>query len=478
MRKNGTAVGGGLDSAIGICDRAKLSDDMREILDYCSEGIYVADGRGIGLMANSALMQFYDFTEAELLGREISGLVKSGAISDSAALRVLGSRRKESVIQVNRHGKRLLNTGTPIFDGEGNLKKVVVTVRDVTELNRLMEELNQLKDEAVEYRRLDESNIPGAEYEGVVSASSAMKEVVKLAVRVATVDSVCLLLGESGSGKDVIARLMHESSNRREKPFVKINCGAIPANLMESEIFGYVHGAFTGAHAQGKEGMFEVADGGTLFLDEVGDMPLNLQVKLLQVIQDMSLRRLGGTKEIKVDVRIISATNRDLEKMIPEGLFREDLYYRINIVPIRIPPLRERPEDISALAELFLKNFNQKYNKNTSFSSDVRRCFLRYYWPGNVRELKNVVERIVVTEIGSVIGTDALPAAIREASAAQGVSGVPLKKSLQIFEKEILTNAIIRYKSLCKVGDILGVDPSTVFRKIKKYGIDVDFTYR
>jgi len=244
--------------------------------------------------------------------------------------------------------------------------------------------------------------------EGIVGKSPKILQALDIVHRVAPTNATVLLMGESGVGKELFAKAIHFLSPRADKPFIAINCAAIPPDLLEAELFGYEKGAFTGAYTS-KKGKFELANGGTIFLDEIGDMPLNLQVKLLRVLQEKEVERIGSSKPIKIDVRIIAATNRNLEKLIKEGKFREDLYYRINVVPIYIPPLRERKEDIPVLVNYFLEVFNKEYGKNVKVSKEVFEVFLNYHWPGNVRELRNVLERMVILDTDGILTYEDLP---------------------------------------------------------------------
>lgn len=238
----------------------------------------------------------------------------------------------------------------------------------------------------------------------IIANSPAMFDVIQMAERLASLDTTILITWESGSGKGVIAKLLHEKGSRRDHPFIQINCGAIPANLLESELFGYDRGAFTGSRREGKKGLFEVAKNGTVFLDEIAELPLNMQVKILQVIQEKAIQRVGGIESIPVDVRIISATNRNLEQMVKEGRFREDLFYRLNVVPITVPALRDRPEDIVPMIRTFLQENNKKFNEKKTMDTAAMSILLKYRWPGNVRELENIIERLVITTKGNVIG--------------------------------------------------------------------------
>jgi transcriptional regulator with PAS, ATPase and Fis domain len=302
-----------------------------------------------------------------------------------------------------------------------------------------------------------------------------MENILQLAAKIADVDSTVFILGESGVGKEVIARFIHKRSHRDKGPFVKINCGAIPETLLESELFGYETGAFTGAKRQGKPGLIEMANEGTLFLDEIGELPLNLQVKLLQVLQEHRLVRIGGIKPITVNIRVIAATNRDIENMVKKGEFREDLFYRLNVVPITIPPLRERRDDIIPLIYHFLEEYNRKYDKAKKISAEAKDILIKYNWPGNVRELENTVERLVVTVEEDVILPHHLPENLKEINIPLKVVNVdgiiPLKDAVEMVERQLLHKAVEQCNSTYDIAKILGVNQSTVVRKIQKYGI-------
>ncbi len=308
----------------------------------------------------------------------------------------------------------------------------------------------------------------------IIAYSVEMGKVLQVATKVAHVTTTILILGESGVGKEVIARFIHNASLRKSGPFVTINCGAIPPNLLESELFGYEAGAFTGAKREGKPGMIEVASSGTLFLDEISDLPLDLQVKLLQVIQERRLTRVGGIHPIEVDIRIIAATNRDLAKMVERREFRADLFYRLNVVPIVIPPLRSRRDDIIPLIYHFLAKHNNTHRYSKTISRGTREVLTQYSWPGNVRELENLIERLVVTVEGDEIGVEDLPQCVRERDAncnskvtVEGV--IPLREAVEEVERQLIKQAKEEHETTYEIAEALGVNQSTVVRKLKKY---------
>ncbi len=308
---------------------------------------------------------------------------------------------------------------------------------------------------------------------GIIGVSESVRNLIEVIRKVASTDSTVLITGESGTGKSLIAKAIHFLSDRRDRPFVTINCAAIPETLLEAELFGYEKGAFTGATSS-RKGKFELANGGTVFLDEIGDMPLYLQAKILRVIQEKEIERLGGEKVIKVDVRIIAATNRDLESLVKEGKFREDLYYRLNVIPIHVPPLRERKEDIPLLVEHFLEKFNEKYGKKVRIAPEAMEPLMEYDWPGNVRELENTVERLVVMNEGVVRSADLPPhiLAFRRKDSLGSVSNLPEK--IQATEREKIIEALERTGYVkSRAAKLLGYTLRQLDYRIKKYGIEI-----
>jgi len=301
--------------------------------------------------------------------------------------------------------------------------------------------------------------------------SPIMQNVADLALKVSNVDTTIMITGESGVGKEVLANFIHSHSHRKDKPFVKINCSAIPPQLLESELFGYEKGAFTGAGKSGKPGIFELANTGTLFLDEIGEIPLDIQVKLLRVMQENEFMRVGGTKTIKVDIRVIAATNRDLAQEVQKGTFRKDLFYRLNVVPLNIPPLRSRPDDILPLTMHFLDQFNKKHQKCKTICAEVLEAFQNHPWEGNIRELQNMVERLVILSDQDTIGLQDLPPVFTPSIGMPHItisSIMPLKDAVALVENQLIEMARKQYKTTKGIAQALGVDQSTISRKMNR----------
>ncbi len=377
------------------------------IIESSFDGIMLTDPRGRGVRINKALARLTGLDESHFVGQPIADLFKKGIFKyESVTIKSLQEKRTVTGVQyIIPTGKDVLVTGNPIYDSDGRVAWVLTNVRDVTELNQLKEKLRQSQMMTARYHaELSQLMVEKLMHGIVIAESREMLNALNLAVRVAQTDSTVLITGESGAGKEIIAKIIHNTSDRAKNGSpVQINCGAIPENLLEAELFGYEPGAFTGARRQGKMGLFELANKGTIMLDEIADMPLNLQVKLLRVLQEQEVYRLGGTRPIKLDTRVIAATNKDLWACVEMGTFREDLFYRINVVPIVVPPLRRRREDIVPLALHFLKKFREKNGVEKQLSPKAMVVLEEYSWPGNVRELENIIERLGVFCEGPVI---------------------------------------------------------------------------
>ena len=443
----------------------ELNEENKAIIDCSYDGIVVTDSRGFITKVNPALEQLLHMTSDELVGMNVKDMEKKGIVYPSATLLAIKTGRPVTFFQKHWTGREVLTTGNPVMDENGRVIRVIVNMRDMKALQDMENRINQ----GIGKVFSDEENLE----ELLSMRSPAFQAVMEIARKLARIDSTILVLGESGTGKDLITRFIHRTGHRSKGPFVKIDCGAIPENLIESELFGYETGSFTGAKRQGKPGLLEVAHTGTVFLDEVGELPLSQQVKLLRVLQDKKIVRVGGTKQIDIDIRVIAATNRDLEEMVKNGEFRSDLFYRLSVVPLEIPPLRQRKEDIIPLANRFLAKYNRKYGFSKTISEELQKILLEHHWPGNIRELENLIERLAIVSRESEIQPGSLPPGfIKKNGEAQNVEVVgliPLKKALEEVERKLLERAKERYNSTYKIAEILEVDQSTIVRKLKKY---------
>ena len=460
-------------------------DQIIPILNVITDAVFIDDADGVCQWCNDACEEMYNIEYDEIVGRHVEDLEKSGIFTPSVTRKVLEEKREITIIHENRFGRRLLTTGSPVFvpmtsgewvaAGEGRYSRtiafVLTTSRDITQISTVQEQPDTPGSALLKARNLDVPEDIDTSF--IVSESEAMHNVMALTKKLASVNTTVLITGESGVGKGLIARQLHEEGVRWKKPFVTVNCGAIPDNLIESELFGYVAGAFTGSRADGKQGLFEAAQDGTIFLDEISELPLNLQVKLLQVIQERQITPVGGTRPIPVDVRIISATNRNLEELVKEGRFREDLYYRLNVVPINVPALRERPADIIPLIQMNIARCNRELGETKSISPVALSILLKYPWPGNIRELQNIIERLVITTSHNVITEDDIFIFIKEAAEDNQINyaDTSLAAALERAEKEILSRALENYKSTRAIARVLKVSQPTIVRKLNKYGL-------
>ncbi len=452
-----------------VTELENLNRELDSIIDNSYDGIYITDNEGITLKTNTAIERLTGIPKEYYIGKNVDRLVNRGILRDSVTKKVLKQRKTVSVVQDNFEGKETLITGSPIYNKKGDIEKVITNIRDLSELNKLIFELNSVQKKNAEYAK-ELEQLKGYSNSGIIIESEAMKELYETASRIANFDATVLILGETGVGKDVLARFIYSKSKRASNgDFIKINCGAIPQELIESELFGYEGGAFTGANRNGKPGMFELADDGVLFLDEVGELPLKTQVKLLQVIQDNTIQRVGATKHKKVNVRIIAATNRNLLQMVTNHEFREDLFYRLNVIPFSIPPLRERRDDILPLIQFFLNRTNIKYNLDKYLKSDLKNSLYELNWKGNVREMANLIERIVLTTSERAISHDHLPAEYKKKSSTPQVQS--LKEAVENTERSVLEDAYLKYNSTYEISRILNTSQPTIVRKLKKYQI-------
>ncbi|WP_245577977.1 sigma-54 interaction domain-containing protein [Alicyclobacillus herbarius] len=448
---------------------ASLKSRLPEVIEWFPDGVYVVDGKGYTLLVNSAYEALSGARRDELIGRHMAELIESGFINCSVSLVVLETKRTESLMQNLRNGREVIVTGTPVFNEDGGIELVVTSVRDITELNRVSAELERVRGLSELHRhryRVGDDQEPN-----VIAKSPAMRRIVEQVRQVAPYPTSVLLTGPSGCGKEVMANLIHQLSDRRNQPFIKVNCAAIPENLLESELMGYEDGAFTGARRGGKPGLLELADKGTILLDEIGDMPLSLQAKLLRVLQDMRVQRVGGTKARPIDVRIISATNQDLRQLVRDGRFREDLFYRLQVVEIRIPPLAERPEDVEAFIDFFFSYYKSAYRMDKRLAAKTRVLLTQYPWPGNVREVKNFMESLVVSVPSLLVEPHHLPPHIQQVNPTIANETKPLRQRLESIEKEWVREALRQHGTYRQAARALGIDHSTLVKKVKRWGL-------
>lgn len=459
--------------------------DFAEVINHICDGIYITDGSGKTIYINEPLTKMTGLEPHDVIGRYVSELEDAGMFSNAVTPTVLSSGAKvESMAFVARSNVSLLLSGAPIFDEQHNIKNVVVVNRNVTDLVNAQNELAQTREKMRVVKAVTEKKeqelifLRGQQFlDREIINSKTTIAVQKLISQVAGFDTTVLITGETGTGKEVVANEIYRQSKRNSNAFIKLNCSAIPPNLLESELFGYDKGAFTGANPNGKIGLFELASKGTLLLDEIGDMPLELQPKILRVLQQKEFRRVGGSKPITADVRVIASTNLDLKKLVDTGKFREDLYYRLSVFPIHVSPLRERAADLLSLVEHFLDKYNTKYSKHILIQNTALEVLRRYPWPGNIRELMNVLERLVIISEPQTIITAVDMCKIlgvEDYSATSTPQFQSLHSLLQNIEKEYLQTALYSCGSTRAAARQLGISQSSVVKKAQKFGITIN----
>ncbi|MFT5657888.1 MAG: PAS domain S-box-containing protein [Gammaproteobacteria bacterium] len=452
--------------------------EIEQIFEAMADGVWVCDSTPTLLWVNSACEELNSIKREDVCGKSVDELLDSGNFDTDVTHQVLSGKESIAIIQKVKSNRTLLVNGTPIFDEQGKVKFVVGSERDVTELNLLKEQLEQKQALARKMQsELLTMKLQKLNKDEIISASEAMVRVMDTVLRVANFDTTVLLTGPSGAGKSMIAKLIHDCSSRRDKPFMILNCGAIPGSLAEAELFGYSDGAFTGAQKGGKMGLIEAADGGTLLLDEIDSFSLDVQVKLLTFLDTKSFIRVGSHQLQQVDVRLIAATNCDLKSRVEEGKFRPDLWYRLNVVPIEIPSLAERPDDIGPLITLHIKQLSGRYGAKKSVSRSAMDILSRYHYPGNVRELENILEHSYVLCQSDQIGPQDLPQNVLDrVNPIRSLQSTTknLKQALDAVEREYLYSACKNCKTQADIGASLGTSQPSVARLLKKHGLRIE----
>ena len=459
-----------------VREKLKAIMNFDKIINSALDSLWITDENAKILQVNQVALKLYNLSLSDVINKNVNELIEKGIFNRSLVPEVIRTRKSHMVINKLKSGKQLLRVATPIFDKNNKLTLVIVQERDMTELYLLKSDLkkshaisegyrSQLKQLTTQDGFLSQANI----------RSPMMFKVMEKALRLSQVDTTILLQGEAGVGKGYFANLIHNASNRKDKPFIRVDAGAIPEQLIESEIFGYEGGAFTGALHKGKPGYFEIAEEGTLFLDEIGEIPMQIQTKLLRFLENSQLVRVGGTTTKTINTRVIAATNKRLDKMVEQGLFRKDLFFRLNVIPLTIPPLRERVEDIPPLIYFYLNKFNKKYSTQKAIFPKAIECLCSYSFPGNIRELSNLIEQLVVLLQSDKIDIEELPSNIR--TTCNGLKrehsshGWNLPHTVAETEKKLISRAIENFGSQRKASGPLGIDHSTLSRKIKKLGL-------
>ena len=456
--------------------RPDIKKLLEGILDVLSDGIYVSDAKGKTLAVNRMYEELTGLKREEIMGKLVTDLRNQGKFDVILNPEIVCTGQKKSSVQLTKEGRRVILNGYPVFDESGKVVLVVTFVRDITLLSQLQNQIanqQEVIDKFHEAQNLDKKKMQN---DMAIFESQEILSLIKTLDKVAKTDATVLLLGETGVGKDVFSRRIHERSLRHNEPFFKVDCSTIPESLIESELFGYESGAFSGANTKGKPGLFEMADKGTLFLDEIGELPLMMQSKLLRALQDQELIRVGSTKVRKFNVRFVAATNRDLEEEVNNGRFRGDLFYRLRVAVLQIPPLRERQGDILPLAGLFFEKYNAKYRKDITFTKEVCKAFQNYKWPGNVREMDNFIQSLIVTRDREILDVSDLPHymlrdAIHMDQTSMNDENKSLDELMSDYEKNLLKNSLEVNGSVAKVAKLFKVDRTTIFRKAKKYSL-------
>ncbi len=468
-----------------IYNNVELPFDLYEFIEYIDSLIVVFDSKGIMVACNDATAQMITQVSGkqiyEFLGQNVDTFPEKNLNSDWDLVTPEVIKTKDRVMKniYYKNGLVITYTGIPFFS-DGEIKFIILTGRDMTELSLIEQQLRVVRNANIEYINKIKKLENEIKDEEIIYSSKKIEDLLKMMNRVAKTSSSVFIMGESGVGKEEFAKFIHKKSERSDIPLVAINCAAIPSELLESELFGYEEGAFTGSKRGGKKGILEMANGGTLLLDEIGDLPIQLQSKLLRVIQEQKYMRLGGNLSIPLDIRYISTTNLSYEKLTNNSVFRQDLYYRLSIIPITIPPIRERKEDVLPLAIFFLNKFNLKYNRHVKLSKDAIQALFNYSWRGNVREIKNIIERLVILTVNNIIESEDLKMALNldpnNTSEKSIVVNeiIPLGEAYKLVDNELINKALkLTNNNILKASRLLQIDASTIHRKIKNGMISI-----
>lgn len=452
----------------------------KKVMDASHDEICVADNKGTLIYCNKAFEKNYGIKKEEMIGKNVKLLSEKGYSTVGAIPQVLVTKKTSSIEQFTTTGKKLVLTATPVFNHNGDIEFIVENTRDITELNQIKNKLSHTQNEVNKYKNEIENIYRTAlKIEtDIILTGSVMKPIINTVNQISKTDVIVLLLGESGTGKTSLARYIHKNSKRDRKPFITINCATISPELLESELFGYVPGAFTGASNKGKAGLVELADGGTLFLDEIGEIPPSLQAKFLQLIQEKTFTPVGAIKEKKVDIRIISATNCDLLRKVEEKTFREDLYYRLNVIQLKIPPLRDRKENLIELIKHYFNKYSAEFNIDKIITKEAINLISCYNFPGNIRELQNIIQKLILTSSNHIITEKNLPKDIFNYDFdynTEDKEDYMLEQNfdtlMESYEKEIISKSYKQYKSSYKVAQHLNISQSRASRLIRKYNL-------
>lgn len=467
-----------------VSNTKNIYEIFKLIVESSYDGIYVTDGKANTIFVNKSYENITEIPRTKLIGTNMETLVKEGIFNESGSLKAISERKEVTINQKLKSGKNIFVTSTPIFDKNNNIVYVMTNVRDMRKLEKLEKELTEAKQLTKRYEEEIENIKKHKIYtENFMTNNLKMKKILDLISSAAKFESSILLQGETGTGKTYLARMIHELSSRSNNKFFEINCSSLPESLVETELFGYEKGAFTGALSSGKKGIFELANNSTLFLDEISDLSLEIQAKLLKILETGKFLRIGGEKFVNTNIRLISASNTNILDLVKSGKFRKDLYYRINVIQTEIPPLRERKEDLLALLAKFLKYFNDKYNLKKNLSQEVIEILYNYDWPGNIRELRNLIEYLIIVSKSDRINPKDLPINIVgeliEKTSSENIenlckccmqlySKMPLKEATEKFQREIIEILLKDGNNKLKIAKMLEVNPSTISRKFTK----------